>query len=259
MPDKPTRSLAKASALAACIAFAVPGAANGEPSASAKGGEAFSYTGVVYDHLNRDRPLLIGDPDHDKCGGLTVGVHWENFGALTPVPYPAQGLLVSVPGGWNAIVSASFIPTNRRFHSRELPATITAFPRAVTVVWGLAHRGRDRRLHHLRRAHEAGFRGVLTGAVTNRQMAAVIEQTRERDLDAFVAGVAATARSSARARRSNVLRAALHAHMHFMEGAIVRWLAHREITREQLRDLILRALEGSIAAGQAVDDTIASR
>jgi len=42
------------------------------------------------------------------------------------------------------------------------------------------------------------------------------------------------------------------------EGAIVRWLAHREITREQLRDLILRALEGTIAAAQAVDDTIAS-
>jgi len=106
-------------------------------------------------------------------------------------------------------------------------------------------------------AHEAGFRRVLTGAVANRQVAAVIEQTRERDLDAFVAGVAATARNSARARRSTVLRAALHAHMHFMEGAIVRWLAHREITREQLRDLILRALEGTIAAAQAVDDTIA--
>jgi AcrR family transcriptional regulator len=107
-------------------------------------------------------------------------------------------------------------------------------------------------------AHEAGFRAVLTGAVTNRQVAAVIEQTRERDLDAFVAGVAATAGDPARARRSNVLRAALHAHMHFMEGAIVRWLAHREITREQLRDLILHALEGTIAAAQAVDATIAS-
>jgi AcrR family transcriptional regulator len=107
-------------------------------------------------------------------------------------------------------------------------------------------------------AHEAGFRAVLTGAVTNSQVAAVIDKTRERDLDAFVAGVAATARNPARARRSKVLRAALHAHMHFMEGAIVRWLARREITREQLRDLILRALEGTIAAAQALDTTVAS-
>ena len=43
--------------------------------------------------------------------------------------------------------------------------------------------------------------------------------------------------------------------MHFMEGAIVRWLARREITREQLRDLILRALEATIAAAQAIDAT----
>ena len=107
-------------------------------------------------------------------------------------------------------------------------------------------------------AHEAGFRAVLTGAVTNRQVAALIDTTRERDLDAFVAGVAATARNPAHARRSNILRAALHAHMHFMEGAIIRWLTRREITREQLRDLILRALEGTIAAAQAVDATDAS-
>jgi AcrR family transcriptional regulator len=108
-------------------------------------------------------------------------------------------------------------------------------------------------------AHAAGFRAVLTGAVTNRNVAAVIEQTRERDLDALVAGVAATAADPAHARRSNVLRAALHAHMHFMEGAIVRWLTRREITRQQLRELILRALQGTIAAAQAVDATTAPR
>ena len=102
------RTLARASVLAVCVAFAIPAAAYGEPSASAKVGETFSYTGVVYDHLNPDRPLLIGDSDHDKCGGLTVGVHWGDLGAPTPVAYPAQGNLVSVPGGWNAVVSASY-------------------------------------------------------------------------------------------------------------------------------------------------------
>lgn len=102
-------------------------------------------------------------------------------------------------------------------------------------------------------AHAAGFRAVLTGGVTNRNVAALIERTRERDLDAFVAGVAAITPDPATARGSKVLRAALHAHMHFMEGAIVRWLASREITREQLRELILRALWGSVAAAQAVE------
>jgi AcrR family transcriptional regulator len=104
-------------------------------------------------------------------------------------------------------------------------------------------------------AHAAGFRAVLTGAVANRQVAALIDQTRERDLDAFLAAVAATTADPPGARRSNILRTALHAHMHFMEGAIVRWLARREITHQQLRELILRTLQGTIAAAQAVDAT----
>jgi AcrR family transcriptional regulator len=102
-------------------------------------------------------------------------------------------------------------------------------------------------------AHAAGFRAVLTGDVANHNVAALIERTRERDLDAFVAGVAAITPDPQTARGSKVLRAALHAHMHFMEGAIVRWLARREIPREQLRELILRALYGTLAAAQAVD------
>ncbi len=102
-------------------------------------------------------------------------------------------------------------------------------------------------------AHAAGFRALLTGGVTNRKIAALIERTRERDLDAFVAGIAATVAEPEAARRSNVVRAALHAHMHFMEGAVVRWLAHQEITREQLRELILRALDATLAAARAVE------
>jgi AcrR family transcriptional regulator len=108
-------------------------------------------------------------------------------------------------------------------------------------------------------AHAAGFRAILTGGVTNRKVAALIERTRERDLDAFVAGVAATTADPEAARRSNVLRAALHAHMHFMEGAVVRWLAHQEITREQLRELILRALHATLVAADKVEVSTARR
>jgi AcrR family transcriptional regulator len=102
-------------------------------------------------------------------------------------------------------------------------------------------------------AHAAGFRALLTGSVANRKVAALIEQTRERDLDAFVATVAATTADPDAARRSNVLRAALHAHMHFMEGALVRWLIRHEITREQLHELILRALDGTLAAARSIE------
>ena len=100
-------------------------------------------------------------------------------------------------------------------------------------------------------AHAAGFRAVLTGSVANRKLAAIVEQTRERDLAAFVTGIAATT-GDPTAHASPVLRVALHAHMHFMEGAVVRWLTRGEITRAQLRELILRTLEGTIAAAMAV-------
>jgi hypothetical protein len=65
--------------------------------------------------------------------------------------------------------------------------------------------------------------------------------------------VSATTGDPEAARGSNVLRAALHAHMHFMEGAVARWFAHQEITREQLCELILRALDATLAAAYAVE------
>jgi AcrR family transcriptional regulator len=101
-------------------------------------------------------------------------------------------------------------------------------------------------------AHATGFSAVLTGRVANRNVAAVVDRTRERDLAAFVAAIAAGTGQRHDPTNRDVLRVALHAHMHFMEGAVVRWLSLREITREQLRELILRTLDGTIAAAAAV-------
>ena len=102
-------------------------------------------------------------------------------------------------------------------------------------------------------AHAAGFRAVVTGTDLNPALASVLERTRERDLDAFVEGVAATSGDAELARGSRVLRAALHAHMHFMEGAVARWLSRGEITREQLRELLIGALRGAVAAADAIE------
>ena len=102
-------------------------------------------------------------------------------------------------------------------------------------------------------AHAAGFRAVLTGGVANRRVAAVVDETRERDLAGFVAAIAA-ATGRPEGADGDVLRVALHAHMHFMEGAVVRWLSRGEITREELPALILGSLEGTIAAAESVAD-----
>ena len=100
--------------------------------------------------------------------------------------------------------------------------------------------------------HAAGFRAVLTGGVTNRTVAEVVGEFRERDLARFVKAVVSAQSRPPDAQEREVLRVALDAHMHFMEGAVVRWLSRREITREQLRELIHRSLDGTIAAARAV-------
>jgi AcrR family transcriptional regulator len=48
------------------------------------------------------------------------------------------------------------------------------------------------------------------------------------------------------------VRTALHGWLWFMDGACLEWLAHRDLTREQLRDLLVTAFMGAIgAAAQA--------
>ena len=43
-----------------------------------------------------------------------------------------------------------------------------------------------------------------------------------------------------------VRRAAVRAWLWFMDGAILDWLEHRDLTREELHALLLRALEGAL-------------
>jgi hypothetical protein len=71
-------------------------------------GQPFSYSGLLYDRNQDPSPLLLIDSDHDACGGLSVGVHWGDFGAPTTVASPAQASLVPIPSGWNVLVSASY-------------------------------------------------------------------------------------------------------------------------------------------------------
>jgi AcrR family transcriptional regulator len=53
------------------------------------------------------------------------------------------------------------------------------------------------------------------------------------------------------------VRTALHGWLWFMDGACLDWLAHRDLTREQLRDLLVTAFMGALGsaaqAGPAVE------
>jgi hypothetical protein len=49
------------------------------------------------------------------------------------------------------------------------------------------------------------------------------------------------------------LRAATRAWLWFMDGAILDWLDHRDMSRAELRDLLLGSLGGSLVAAGAGD------
>ena len=44
------------------------------------------------------------------------------------------------------------------------------------------------------------------------------------------------------------MRTAAHAWLWFMDGAILDWLDHRDLSRTELRDLLLGSLAGSLTA-----------
>src|SRR3954447_2225460 len=47
-------------------------------------------------------------------------------------------------------------------------------------------------------------------------------------------------------------RAAVHGWLWFMDGACLNWIEHRDLTREELRDLLLGTLLGALTAADAV-------
>ena len=53
-------------------------------------------------------------------------------------------------------------------------------------------------------------------------------------------------RRAARPADARSRRAAVRAWLWFMDGAILDWLEHRDLTREELHALLLRALEGAL-------------
>jgi len=70
---------------------------------------------------------------------------------------------------------------------------------------------------------------------------------REETAQLILGGVSAGADPTAAACT------AVHGWLWFMDGACSRWLEHRDLTREQLRDLLVASLAGALSAAHQVD------
>jgi AcrR family transcriptional regulator len=90
--------------------------------------------------------------------------------------------------------------------------------------------------------NESAYRRLMESAGSVPEVGTLIDDVRDRTSAHILAGLGAGADPPPR------VRAAARAWLWFMDGAILDWLEHRDLTRHELRDFLLGALAGAVTA-----------
>ncbi len=93
--------------------------------------------------------------------------------------------------------------------------------------------------------HELAYRKLLESAGSVPEVRALVDGVRERTAARILDGLGVADPPPPR------LRTAAHAWLWFLDGALLDWLAHRDLTRTELRDFLLGALGGTLTAAGA--------
>jgi AcrR family transcriptional regulator len=101
-------------------------------------------------------------------------------------------------------------------------------------------------------ANADGYRRLLESA-GSPDVRSLIDDVRERTVERLLDGVAA------RGRVRPALRVALRAWLWGMDGAILDWLDRGQVTRAELRDLLLGTFLGALAVAEQVDPAVELR
>jgi AcrR family transcriptional regulator len=88
--------------------------------------------------------------------------------------------------------------------------------------------------------NELAYRKLIESAGSVPEVGALITEVRDRTSARILAGIGAS--ESARAR------AVTRAWLWFMDGAILDWFEHRDLTREELCELLLGSLAAALSA-----------
>ena len=99
--------------------------------------------------------------------------------------------------------------------------------------------------------HSAGYRTLLAGGLgSDPEVRAIRDRDRAEFLRLIAEGVAH------QPEPSPALRTAIVGWLSFIEGVSLDWLDHRDLSAEQLRELLVAALAGSLQAALAIDPTL---
>jgi AcrR family transcriptional regulator len=92
-------------------------------------------------------------------------------------------------------------------------------------------------------AHGTAYRKLLQSAGAVPQIRAVVEEVRGATVERILAGLGLSGEPRA--------RTAAHGFLWFLDGAILDWLEHRDMSRDELRALLLATLHGALPAAGA--------
>ena len=84
------------------------------------------------------------------------------------------------------------------------------------------------------------------------EIEATIEQNRQLRLNALIESLATWKAAPVTIERTPLLETALQGWVFFVEGAVLRWLEHRDIGRDELRQLLQQTLIGSLVAASSL-------
>lgn len=94
---------------------------------------------------------------------------------------------------------------------------------------------------------DVAYRKLLESAGEVPEVKALVDEVRDRTSARILDGLGAGDDPPPK------VRAAARAWLWFMDGAILDWLEHRDMTRAELRDLLLGSLAGSLMAAGAAE------
>jgi AcrR family transcriptional regulator len=95
--------------------------------------------------------------------------------------------------------------------------------------------------------HETAYRKLLESAGSVPEVSALIDEVRDRTSARILDGLGTGPNPPPR------MRIAVRSWLWQMDGAILDWLEHRDLTRTELRDFLLGALGGALAAAGAAE------
>jgi AcrR family transcriptional regulator len=99
--------------------------------------------------------------------------------------------------------------------------------------------------------HSASYAKLLRSADALTEVSSLIDRVREETARRIV-----TALTPGRRKARPALRTVVHAWLWSIDGACLDWLEHRDLSRDQLRDLLVRGLLSGLDAARAVDPRV---